>query len=136
MYNLKFLGGLRGAGWPVKVCEHGPKNLFSNHALQANNVANFLVFLLVPFLYKVLGIRFFVLKEDDGCTVWHSEEWGRWYDGWIYKICNTTLTTILTNCITLTRLKTKVRRVKIKNLIPDTTITNILANSMSLIIRG
>ena len=26
-------------------------------------MANFLVFLLVPFLYKVLGIRLFVLKE-------------------------------------------------------------------------
>ena len=33
-------------------------------SLQANIVANFLVFLLVPFLYKVLGIRFFVLKES------------------------------------------------------------------------
>ena len=31
-------------------------------ALQANNVANFWVFLLVTLLYKVLGIRFFVWK--------------------------------------------------------------------------
>ena len=31
-------------------------------------------------------------------------------------------------------MKMKVQRVKIRNLIPDTTIRNILANSMSLII--
>ena len=31
LFNLKFLGGLRGGDWPDKVYELGPKHLFSNH---------------------------------------------------------------------------------------------------------
>ena len=101
----------------------------SIRALQANNVANFWVFLLVTLLYKVLGIRFFVLKESKMMGVLYGSQNGddgmmgglikyvmpHWQPHWLlkkYLIPNNVLTIILTNCITLRRMGTKARWVK------------------------
>ena len=69
--------------------------------LQANNVANFWVFLLVTLLYKVLGIRFFVLKESKMMGVLYGSQNGddgmmgglikyvmpHWQPHWLLKKC-------------------------------------------------
>ena len=106
---------------------------------QANFVANFWVFLLIPFLYKVLGIRccmwyiiinlhiiYLCLRNKDiniklYLLVCDFQKTGdKITMGEKFLIPNTMLIIVLTNCMTLRRMGTRAGWVKIF-LIPNTT---------------